>query len=66
VGVNTLIVDDGKNGFVCEDPASWESKLTDLLTNSALRQEMGIAARRKIEANYSVVSSRDQFFSLFS
>jgi glycosyltransferase involved in cell wall biosynthesis len=66
VGVNSLIVDDGVNGFICPDPEEWESRLTYLLTDTGLRKQMGTAARRKIESEYSVIATRGHFLSLFS
>ncbi|MDP4261667.1 MAG: glycosyltransferase [Bacteroidota bacterium] len=66
VGVNNLIVDDGINGFICDDLDEWELRLTQLLTNKDLRKRLGVAARKKIESNYSVSATRDKFLSLFS
>ena len=66
VGVNSQIVDDGINGFVCDQPGEWEAKLTELLMRSDLRQKLGVAARAKIESAYSVLATRDLFLSLFS
>jgi glycosyltransferase involved in cell wall biosynthesis len=66
VGVNTIIVTDGVSGFVCEDSKEWETRLTELLMNAGLRERMGIAARKQIESNYSVIATRDQFLSLFA
>lgn len=66
VGVNAQIVDENENGFLCENLEDWENKLTLLLENFELRQQMGFAARQKIVQNYSVVSNRDNFLRLFS
>jgi len=54
VGVNTVIVDDGINGFVCNSPLEWKAKIELLNQNSELRKKMGVAARAKIEQSYSV------------
>jgi len=66
VGVNAQIVDENKNGFLCENLEDWEKKLALLLENFELRQQMGFAARQKVVQNYSVVSNRDNFLRLFS
>lgn len=66
VGVNTEIVDDGLNGYVCSTETDWEDKIGRLLADAGQREKMGIAARRKIEAHYSVSSTKELFFSLFS
>lgn len=66
VGVNGVIVDNGINGYVCNHPEEWESKLSLLLKDSTLRNNMGQAARTKIESAYSVMATREDFLSLFS
>lgn len=66
VGVNTRIVTNGVDGFLCTTPAEWEIALRQLITNETLRAEMGQAARRKIEGHYSVLSNSGNFLSLFS
>jgi glycosyltransferase involved in cell wall biosynthesis len=65
VGVNCDIVDDGKNGFVCEGETEWYDRMSQLIRDPFLRQRMGIEARKKIEDSYSVTATRDQFISLF-
>lgn len=66
VGVNTEIVEDGVNGFVCEKQDEWFNKLELLLKDTNLRKKMGAEARHKIENAYSVTSSKALFLSLFS
>ncbi|WP_293897364.1 glycosyltransferase family 4 protein [Sporocytophaga sp.] len=66
VGVNTEIVDQGINGFVCDSEADWLKHLTDLINDAPLRSEMGKKAREKIVNNYSVKSNEEKFLSLFS
>lgn len=65
VGLNTEIVDDGKNGFLCKNDKEWEEKMLLLLRNSSLRKELGQAARKKIETRYSVSSTKKIFIELF-
>ncbi|HEX7845512.1 MAG TPA: glycosyltransferase [Chitinophagaceae bacterium] len=65
VGVNTEIVQDGVNGYICEGENEWEERLEKLLTDENLRKNIGIAARRKIEQQYSVYSTRDMFLDVF-
>lgn len=54
VGVNAQIVEHGINGFLASTDTEWEEALTTLLQDSALRQKMGQAGRRKVEAQYSL------------
>jgi len=66
VGVNTEIVTDGFDGFVCASKPGWSSKIEKLLVDSALRQQMGMAARKKVENNYSVKATSQMFLDLFN
>lgn len=66
VGVNSIIVKDGVNGFVCDQEAGWEQALETLLRDSGLRQKMGLAARQQIVDHYSVLATRQAFLTLFS
>ena len=54
VGVNTKIVEHGVNGFLAETDAEWQSSIGKLLQDSKLRQRMGAAGRKKVEAEYSL------------
>lgn len=66
VGVNTEIIEQGINGFVCESEADWLKYLLDLINNAQLRSEMGKKAREKVVNDYSVKSNQENFLSLFS
>ena len=54
VGMNRELIEDGVNGFLASTPGEWVERLTQLLAEGALRQRMGLAGRRTIEARYSV------------
>ncbi|TGD82978.1 glycosyltransferase family 4 protein [Hymenobacter wooponensis] len=66
VGMNTEVVQDGYNGYVCSDAADWESALRKLLQTPALRSELGHNARLTIEERYSVTANRPNFLALFT
>ncbi|MBS1625076.1 MAG: glycosyltransferase family 4 protein [Bacteroidetes bacterium] len=66
VGVNTRIVDDHVNGMICSTDADWERAITTYLSDADQRIRAGAAARRKIEAEYSVASNTPNFIRLFS
>ncbi len=66
VGVNSIIVENGVDGFVCDSVQDWTNSLDQLLTNASLRTVMGNAAREKIINNYSVKSSTPAFLQLFT
>ena len=66
VGMNTEVVQDDHNGYVCREPADWHRRLRQLLTDAPHRQTLGQAARATIERRYSVRSNTPNFLNLFS
>lgn len=54
VGVSRQIVEHGVNGFLAATADEWRDALTALLRDPALRQKMGQAGRRKVQAQYSL------------
>jgi glycosyltransferase involved in cell wall biosynthesis len=66
VGVNKVIIEDGVNGFLVSDAATWTQKLEILLNNSTLRKQMGEEGRQLIAARYSIQANLRQFLKLFS
>lgn len=65
VGVNSEIVDDSVNGFLCESKNDWKMRLEELLNDAVLRQRFGTAARQKIVQKYSVNATVDMFMDIF-
>jgi glycosyltransferase involved in cell wall biosynthesis len=66
VGMNTEVVQDDYNGYICRTPADWHQRLRQLLTDAAHRQALGLAARATIEQRYSVKANTPNFLALFS
>ncbi|MBI5857841.1 MAG: glycosyltransferase [Sphingobacteriales bacterium] len=66
VGINNEIINDGVNGYLCKTGEDWEQRITQLLSDPALRSRLGKAAREKVENYYSVKSVSTLFLSLFS
>lgn len=62
VGGNAEVVVDGETGFLVplDDPAAFVERVVRLAKDPALRQRMGVAGRRRVEANFAIdgVSSR--------
>lgn len=56
VGMNREVVEDGVNGRLATTDASWEEALRDLVRSPDQRREMGRAARRTVEARYSLAA----------
>lgn len=65
VGVNTKIVDNGINGYICDSLGEWEHTLRSVLSNREKVKEVAINSRKKIIDNYSVLSNKDNFIQLF-
>jgi glycosyltransferase involved in cell wall biosynthesis len=66
VGMNTEVVQDTQNGYICSEPSEWYQRLRQLLTDVPRRQYMGLAARTTIEQQYSVIANTSNFLSLFN
>lgn len=66
VGVNTTIIQDGKNGFLCDRAEVWRDKLIMLIENESLRTELGKNAQQTVEKYYSVQANKENFLRLFS
>jgi glycosyltransferase involved in cell wall biosynthesis len=60
VGVNTEIVEHGRNGFLAETVDDYVNNLLELAKSRDLRRRMGAAARKTVEERYSaaVVAAR--------
>jgi len=57
VGANCDVLRDGENGFLAATEAEWVEKLKLLLEQPALRERLGGAGRRTVEARYSLEAS---------
>ena len=53
VGVNSEIVDHGRNGFVAATPEEWIESMAVLLRDADLRARLGTRARQTVEERYS-------------
>lgn len=65
VGVNTAIIEDGKNGFLAEDVNAFYDKLKVLLQSQSLRESTGLAGRKRIIDQYSVNANKETYLALF-
>ena len=54
VGVNPEIVRNGENGFLADTPPEWVNALGNLLSDSALRMQMGAMGRQRVENEYCI------------
>jgi hypothetical protein len=54
VGANCEIVRHGETGLLARNVEEWRDALTTLIDDEGLRERMGAAARRRVDAEYSV------------
>src|SRR5262249_17617037 len=64
VGVNTDIISEGRNGFLASTEDEWIKKLSELLQSAQLRQQVGMAGRATVEANYSCLAQAPRVLSI--
>jgi glycosyltransferase involved in cell wall biosynthesis len=64
VGINRDLVEDHVNGFYAKGPEDWEEKLSLLIENPTLREQMGREGRRRVLENYTRQSCAPRFFSI--
>ena len=65
VGVNTTIVEHGKNGFLCESMDDWKRILEELIEDTVLRESIGKAGYKTVKDGYSVEAMTPHYLSLF-
>lgn len=65
VGMNTEVVENNVNGFVCATENDWFTALEQVIKDAPLRAKLGVKAREKIETNYAVTANRGTFLGFF-
>lgn len=65
VGVNSIIIQDGKNGFLASSTVEWVEKLSRLIEDSDLRARLGKEGRKTVEEKYSVEANKEKWLSVF-
>lgn len=65
VGVNSSIVQDRVNGFLCETQQQWSEVLEELIKNEDLRQIIGQEGQARVKQHYSVEANKPKYLSLF-
>jgi glycosyltransferase involved in cell wall biosynthesis len=66
VGINKDLVEDGTNGFYAMTPEEWEKKLSLLIENPQLREQMGREGRKKVLKNYTHQVCAPRLFSILN
>jgi glycosyltransferase involved in cell wall biosynthesis len=66
VGVNRDLVEDGVNGFYAMTPGEWEERLSLLIENPQLREQMGREGRKRVLKNYTHQVCAPRLFSILN
>ena len=66
VGINQDLVEDGANGFYAMTPEEWEEKLSLLIENAQLREQMGREGRKRVLENYTFQACAPRLFSILN
>jgi glycosyltransferase involved in cell wall biosynthesis len=65
VGINTVLIEHGKNGFLCNREEDWTRLLDRLIQDPSLREKMGQAGKKMVEERFSLQSNLATFLGLF-
>ena len=66
VGVNTVIIQDGENGFLAATEDEWVEKLAQLLRSAELRRKIGMAGRTTVEQTYSAAAQAPRVYDILA
>jgi len=64
VGINKDLVEDGVNGLWARTPKEWEEKLSLLIENPRLREQMGREGRSRVLRDYTEEVCAPRLFSI--
>ncbi len=65
VGMNKEIIDNGKNGFLCQDKEAWKECIRSLIKDPELRYSIGLEGKNTVKERYSVEANVEKYLSLF-
>ena len=65
VGVNSEIVKEGESGFLADSAEQWIQKLSHLIDNPQVAQQIGQNAVKRIEGNYSINAVMPHYDAIF-
>jgi glycosyltransferase involved in cell wall biosynthesis len=64
VGANFRVIENGVSGVLVENEEEWENALIAYIENPELRRAHGLAARKRVEENYSVAVNAPTYLSI--
>jgi glycosyltransferase involved in cell wall biosynthesis len=65
VGVNTLIIENGTNGFLATNEDTWFNELDQLIENADLRDKIGRAGQQTVMKTFSVEANKNKYLEVF-
>ncbi|MFW5663592.1 MAG: glycosyltransferase family 4 protein [bacterium] len=65
VGVNTEIIEHGRNGFLAQTHEEWEKTLSQLIDNPSLRKKIGEQGRKTVVERFSFHSQKDRYVKIY-
>lgn len=66
VGMNNEVVDEGLNGFLVQQEGEWLDKLSRLIADRALREELGKMGRKIVESRFSLQKNCNLLISVLA
>ncbi len=64
VGINRDLVEDGVNGFYAMTPEEWEERLSRLIEDARLREQMGMEGLQRVLKNYTLQACAPKMLSV--
>ena len=65
-GANNRIIDDGIDGFICNNETNWKQCIQELVANQELYTRVSEKGREKIEKGYSKKAWQETYQALFN
>jgi len=67
IGGNTDLLEQGEAGMLLpsDDPQAWAGAITRVIENREFARRLGLAARRRVEAEFSLVAVVDRYEELY-
>lgn len=66
VGVNSEIINNGKNGYLANSEDEWIEKISLLIENIVLRKTVGAEGRKTVIESFSVLSQQNVYLNAFN
>lgn len=66
IGINSKLVDHGKNGYLANSKETWIEALSTLLSSRELRTKMGAVGRRRVEEQYSLTATGSELLRIMA